>query len=100
MSVASDRRAELKTQRQAAMTIAVRDVVLALVSNPMISLVLGVTALEYFQRKGYGGTIVTTATEAGLIGVCTAQALAPSLPVLAQGTSDVLKLVPALKGLL
>lgn len=70
-----------------------RDLWLAVLKNPMLSLVAGVIVMEAAEKAGITGPIITTSTEVGLIGVTTAQALAPILPELTEGAASIAKVL-------
>lgn len=78
------KRAQMKHEKDLAAIKATRDLGLSLIDNPMVGLIAGITFLEYAERQGWGGTIITTTAEAGLIAVCTAKALGPALPMLGE----------------
>jgi len=84
---------KLKAAKAMVEANATKEIALAALGNPMISLVAGVLVLEYAERQGYIGNIIATSTEIGLIGVCTAQAIAPLAPAIGQGLAA---LIPAL----
>lgn len=88
------KKAELKSAAQIETIKATKEMTISVLDNPMFGLVLGVIALEYAERKGWTGPIITTSTEAGLIAVSTARALAPILPQLAGITGAAAKLIP------
>lgn len=70
-----------------------KEIVLGLISQPIISLVAGVATIEYLERRGYIGNVIATTTEAGMILVCVAQAVAPIRTEMAQA---LVSLAPAL----
>ena len=85
--------------RQASQVEAIRaskEIAVHVLSNPMFGLVAGVLVLEYAERKGWAGPIITTTAETGLIAVTTAQALAPIVPQIAQSGAGLAKLIPGL----
>ena len=96
MKTESDKlkRIELKQAAQVEAIRAGKEIAVRFLSNPMFGLVAGVLVLEYAERKGWTGPIITTTTEAGLIGVTTAQALAPIAPQLIEAGSKLGGLIP------
>jgi len=91
------RRFEVKQAAQVEAIKATKEVAIALVSNPLIDMVAGVLILEYAERKGYAGPVIVTTTEIGLLGVATAQALAPIVPQLLEGAAGAAKVVAMIK---
>lgn len=75
---------------------ATKEIVLGILGNPVILLVGGVATLEYLERQGHIGNVIATTTEVGLIGVCTAQALAPLAPSIGEGFAALTPLLGAL----
>lgn len=73
-----------------------KEIIRAFIGNPMVSLVAGVIILELAERAKITGSVITTTTETGLIAVTTAQALAPVLPQLTEGASNIVKAVSPL----
>ena len=92
------RRFEVKQAAQAETARAAKEVALAIIGNPLIDLVAGALIMEYAERKGWTGPIITTTTEVGLIGVTTAQALAPIAPQLIEAGADIGKVLSMVKG--
>ena len=80
----NDTTRKIKADVEIAKTQAMKEIILGVISQPVISLVAGVAAIEYLERQGYIGNIIATTTEAGLILVTTAQAVAPIRGEMAQ----------------
>lgn len=74
-----------------------------LAKNPIVELVGGFVLVETLQRfpaeRPIIGNLQGNLIEAGITGIVMAQQLAPTLPYLVQGTSDITKLLPAIAGL-
>lgn len=66
-----------------------KDLIDSIINNPMVIFVAGVTLLEFFERRGWGGAIMTPASQGALGSVCVARALAPLVKELAGGGSNV-----------
>lgn len=92
------KKAEMKNLAQIEAVKSGKEITLAVLNNPMIGLVAGVVFLEYCERKGYTGPIITTSTEVALMGVTTAQALAPIVPDLVKGGQSLSGLLALAKG--
>lgn len=74
--------AEIEAQKQL-----LRD----LLNNPVMAMVAGVIILELAERAKITGSVITTTTEIGLLGVATAQAIAPLLPVITEAAAPLVK---------
>jgi hypothetical protein len=96
-------RLQAKKERDLAEIGLLRD----LVKNPVVELVGGYVLVEYLQRHPTArpiiGNLQGNAIEAAFTAIIAVQQLAPSVPYLAQGASDVLgavgKLAPVLGAL-
>jgi len=76
------------------------DLARAILANPVIELVAGVSILEYEARHGIIGTGVNVASLAALYAIIGVQVLAPVLPQVTAATSNIIgvvtKALPAL----
>jgi hypothetical protein len=74
-----------------------------LLKNPIIELVGGFVLVETLQRypksRPIIGNVQGNLIEGGIAAIIMAQQLAPSLPYLVQGTSDMTKLLPSIAGM-
>lgn len=88
------RRTEIRANRDIKRSEANRDIILALVKNPVVDLIAGFVVVEALQRFPSDhpiiGNLQGDLIEAALAGIVSIQALAPSIPYIAQGTSDLL----------
>jgi hypothetical protein len=95
---------ELDRQRESEWIKAMGDFGRILLTNPIVELVGGITAVEMLRRYptskpvlgGFWGGLDATVLNAAITGILVAQQIAPSMPYLAAGTSDLLKLLPAI----
>lgn len=67
------------------------EVVKAILDNPFVWIILGVITLEWAERHGLTGNIVTTAAETGIITAASCRALAPALPAIGEAAGDLIK---------
>ncbi len=87
------KKAEIKANERIEQTRAAKEIALNILNNPVFGLVGGYIFLEYVERRGWMGSISTTAAETGLIAVTTAKAIAPIAPQLAQGGAAIAKML-------
>tara|TARA_Y100000310_G_C20472050_1_gene710556 strand:+ start:213 stop:521 length:309 start_codon:yes stop_codon:yes gene_type:complete len=66
-----------------------RDVGLAIINNPIMSLVGGIVILELTEKYNITGPIITATAETGVIASATAKALGPALPLLGEAAGKV-----------
>lgn len=85
----NDTTRKIKADLEIAKTQAWKEIMLGLISQPVVSLVAGVATIEYLERQGYIGNVIATTTEAGMILICTAQALAPIRTEMAQALTSI-----------
>ncbi len=87
------KRLEIKESAKVESIKAQKDVVLAIIGNPLIDLVAAFVVVEYLQKHDYMGFWSGAAVQAAVTGVATAQALAPIAPQLLETGEGVAKLV-------
>lgn len=90
------KRLQIKESAKVESIKAQKDVVLAIIGNPLIDLVTAFVVVEYLQKHGYMGFWSGAAVEAAVTGVATAQALAPIAPALLESGEGLAKLLTVL----
>jgi hypothetical protein len=95
---------ELDRQLESETMKALADLGRMLLTNPIVELVGGITAVEMLRRYpaskpilgGFWGGLDAVVLNGAITGILVAQQIAPSMPYLASGASDLLKLLPAI----
>jgi hypothetical protein len=91
-----------KREKELAQLQAIREISKTLMTNPIIELVGGFVLVETLQRyptsRPIIGNLQGNVIEAAIAGIVSVQQLAPSIPYIAQGTSDILGAVSKLAG--